>query len=179
MQYIIPTVVGVLALALGMLLGVVMRKKIAESKIGSAEEEASRIRLEAKRDAETLKKEAIVSANEEALRIKTETEKECKERRTEVQRQERRIQQKEDNLDRKSDNLDKKDELLNKKIKENEQKAEKLDALRVEQEEMLQTISQMSVEEARESLLKRVEDEARHDMAVKLLEIENELKGLK
>lgn len=176
MQYIIPTVVGVLALAIGMLLGVFMRKKIAESKIGSAEEEASRIRLDAKRDAETLKKEAIVSANEEALRIKTEAEKECKERRNEVQRQERRIQQKEDNLDRKSDNLDKKDELLNKKIKENEQKGEKLDALRVEQEEMLQKISQMSVEEARDSLLKRVEDDARHDMAVKLNELEAEYK---
>ena len=110
------------------------------------------------------------------MRIKTETEKECKERRNEVQRQERRIQQKEDNLDRKSDNLDKKDELLNKKIKENEQKSEKLDAIRAEQEELLQKISQMSVEEARESLLKRVEDDARHDMAVRLNELETEYK---
>ena len=176
MEYIIPTVVGVLALGLGILLGVLMRKKIAESKIGSAEEEASRIRLDAKRDAETLRKEAIVSANEEALRIKNDAEKECKERRNEVQRQERRIQQKEDNLDRKSDNLDKKDELLNKKIKENELKGEKLDALRAEQEELLQKISQMSVEEARDSLLKRVEDDARHDMAVKLNELEAEYK---
>lgn len=176
MEYIIPTVVGVLALGLGILLGVFVRKKIAESKIGSAEEEASRIRLDAKRDAETLRKEAIVSANEEALRIKNDAEKECKERRNEVQRQERRIQQKEDNLDRKSDNLDKKDELLNKKIKENEQKGEKLEALRAEQEELLQKISQMSVEEARDSLLKRVEDDARHDMAVKLNELEAEYK---
>ncbi len=173
-------IVGVIALfvglAAGCLLGYLMRKKIAESKIGSAEEKADQIVLDAKKDAETCKKEAIVSANEEALRIKSEAEKECKERRNEVQRQERRIQQKEDNLDRKSDNLDKKDELLNKKIKENEQKAEKLDQLRSEQEELLQKISQMSVEEARESLLKRVEDEARHDMAVKLNELEQEYK---
>lgn len=176
MEYIYCAIAAVVGIIIGALIGYLIRRSIAEKEIGSAEAEADRIRLEAKRDAEASKKEALVEAKEEAIRVKNEADRELKERRAEVQRLERRVQQKEENVDKKSDNLDKKDELLTAKIKENEERAASLESMKAEQSEVLQRISQMSVEEARASLLARVEQEARHDMAVKLSEVEQEYK---
>ncbi len=157
-------------------LGVVFRKRVAEKALKSAEIEAKRIVEDAKKNAETEKKETLVEAKEEALRIKNEAERELKERRNDLQRLERRTMQKEENLDRKIDNLEKKEELLNKKIKDNSDLKEEIEKTKEEQTELLQTISGMTVEEARASLLGRVESEARHDMAMKLSEIEQECK---
>ena len=157
-------------------LGVVFRKRVAEKALKSAEIEAKRIVADAKKNAETAKKETLVEAKEEALRIKNEAERELKERRNDLQRLERRTMQKEENLDRKIDNLEKKEELLNKKIKDNSDLKEEIEKTKEEQTELLQTISGMTVEEARASLLGRVESEARHDMAMKLSEIEQECK---
>ena len=98
-EVIIPIVVGVVALALGVLVGFMIRKKIGEAKIGSAEAEAKRILEEGAKNADAKKKEAIIEAKEETLRLRNETERELKERRAEVSRQERRINQKEENLD--------------------------------------------------------------------------------
>jgi len=158
------------------LAGIYIRKKVAEKAIGSAEQEAARIIDEAKKAAETAKKETLVEAKEEALRVKNEAERELKERRNDLQRLERRAMQKEENLDRKLENLDKKEELLNKKIKENEELKEEIEKIKQEQIEMLQKISQMTVEEAKTSLLTKVESEARHLMAMRLADIEQEYK---
>lgn len=158
------------------LAGAFFRKKVAEKTIGSAEQEAARIIDEAKKAAETAKKETLVEAKEEALRVKNEAERELKERRNDLQRLERRAMQKEENLDKKLDNLDKKEELLNKKIKENEDLKEEIEKIKQEQIDMLQKISQMTVEEAKNSLLNKVESEARHLMAMKLADIEQEYK---
>lgn len=158
------------------LAGAFFRKKVAEKTIGSAEQEAARIIDEAKKAAETAKKETLVEAKEEALRVKNEAERELKERRNDLQRLERRAMQKEENLDKKLDNLDKKEELLNKKIKENEDLKEEIEKIKQEQIDMLQKISQMTVEEAKNSLLNKIESEARHLMAMKLADIEQEYK---
>ena len=172
-----PIVVLLICLAVAAVfffLGTVFRKKVAEKAIGTAESEAKRIVDDAKKAAETAKKETLVEAKEEALRVKNETERELKERRNDLQRLERRAIQKEENLDKKIDNLEKKEELLNKKIKDNEDLREDIEKLKNEQTELLQKISGMTVEEAKASLLGRVESEARHEMAMKLADIEQE-----
>jgi ribonuclease Y len=156
--------------------GILFRKKIAEKAIGSAESEAARIIDEAKKAAETAKKETLVEAKEEALRVKNEAERELKERRNDLQRLERRAIQKEENLDKKLDNLDKKEELLNKKIKDNEDLKEEIERIKQDQVDLLQKISEMTVEEAKASLLSKVESEARHLMAIRLSDIEQEYK---
>ena len=126
---------------------------------------------DAEKQAETKRKEGVIEAKEEALRIKNEAENELKERRNEVSRLERRAVQKEENLDKKLESLERKEETLERKIKENEEKKEQIEQLREEQTNELQRISGMSVEEARMTLLERVEIDARHDMAQKLSEI--------
>ena len=94
-QLWIAIVIGVAALAIGSIVGFVIRKKIGESKIGSAEAEAKRILGESSKDAEAKKKEILLEAKEETLRLRNETERELKERRAEVTRMERRLNQKE------------------------------------------------------------------------------------
>ena len=164
------------AAVLFFIIGFFLRKAIAEKKIGSAEAESKRIIEDAKKAAETAKKEKLVEAKEEALRIKNETERELKERRNDLQRMERRAMQKEENLDKKYENLEKKEEVLNSKIRENEALAAKAESIVAEQEELLQKISGMTSEEARAILMERVESEARHEMAMKLLAVEQECK---
>ena len=108
------------ALAVGILAGVLVRKSIGEKKIGSAEVEAKRILEDSKKNAEAKKKELLLEAKEEGLRLRNETERDLKERRSEVSRQERRITQKEENLDKKTEALERKNEQLDEKIKANE-----------------------------------------------------------
>jgi len=100
---------AVIAMILGALGGYVMRKKTAEEKIGSAEEEAKRIVEEAREKGNTEKKEAVLEAKEEIHRLRQELDKDTKERRGELARLEKRVVQKEENLDRKMDSLEKKE----------------------------------------------------------------------
>ena len=165
-----------IAAVLFFFIGFFVRKLTAEKKIESAESEAKRIIEDAQKAAETAKKEKLVEAKEEALKIKNETERELKERRNDLQRLERRTMQKEENLDRKYENLEKKEEVLNGKIKENEALKLQAEELIEKQSEMLQTISGMTAEDAKALLMERVEAEARHDMAMKLLDVEQEYK---
>ena len=94
--YIVFALIAIVLCAAGFFTGAIYRKKIAEKEIGSAEEEATRILNDAIKAAETKKREAVVEAREEAFKIRTETDKELKERRSDVQKQERRVQQKEE-----------------------------------------------------------------------------------
>lgn len=171
-------VVGICAgvAVLFFVIGFFIRKLTAEKAIKSAEAEAKRIIEDAGKAAETVKKEKLVEAKEEALRIKNDAEREIKERRNDLQRLERRAMQKEENLDKKYENLEKKEETLNSKIKANEELNAKIEAALAEQEEILQKISGMSADDARAMLIERVEEEARHDMAKKLVEVEQECK---
>ncbi|MBR1863994.1 MAG: ribonuclease Y [Ruminococcus sp.] len=156
--------------------GVEYRKKTAEAAFGSAEAEAEKIVDEAKKEAETLKKAALVEAKDEIHKSRQETEKELKERRSEVSRQERRIQQKEESIDRKLDNLEKKEETLQKKLRSADEKVQEADRIKNSQLDMLEKISQFSVEQAKEYLLSQLEDELVHEKAVKISAFESQIK---
>ncbi|MBQ5973901.1 MAG: ribonuclease Y [Oscillospiraceae bacterium] len=156
--------------------GLTYRKRVAEKEIGSAEEEARRILNEAIKSAEAKKREALVEAKEEIIKNKNEAEREIRDRRAEIQRTERRIQQKDEALDRKLDNVDAKEEQLNRKIKEAEASVAEAQKLKQEQLEVLERMSGFTVEEAKAHIIQAVESDARHDVAVKLREIESDLK---
>ncbi len=164
------------SLAVGALLGFLYRKNVAEKEIGSAEEEAKRILNDAIKAAEAKKRESIVEAREEIYKARTESEREIKERRAEQQKQERRLQQKEESLDRKHEQIEKKEESLSKKLKEAEEQAEEMRAIKKSELELLEKISGLTSDQARELIVQQVEDEARHDSALRLKEIEQQLK---
>ena len=156
--------------------GISYRKKIAEAEIGSAETEAKRIVDEAVKTAENKKRESLLSAKEEILKNRNEVEKELKERRGEISRQERRLQQKEEALDKKVESLEQKDETLQRKIKEADQEKEKIAGIHKAQIEILERLSGLTAEEAKEYLLRSVEDEVRHEAAIMIKEIETQAK---
>ncbi len=156
--------------------GYAARKKQAEKKIGSAEEEAKRVRDEAEKQAQTAKKEALLSAKEEILKQRNEAEKELKERRADISRMERRITQKEENLDKKAETLERKNEQLDKKIKENEALTEEINQLKAAELQVLEKISGVSAQEAKDELLCRVESAIKHELAQKMSELEAQFK---
>lgn len=168
--------VGIGAAVIFFVVGFFLRKTLAEKKIQSAEAESLRLVEEGRKEAEAAKKEILVEAKDEAFKIKNDAEREAKERRIEVQRQERRVSQKEENLDRKLENLEKKDEILNSRIKASEARMAEVDRCIAEQNEVLQKIAGMTSEEARELLMNRVESETRHEMAMRLADLEAEYK---
>ena len=174
--WILLVVAVVISALVGIAVGIAMRKKIAESKIGSAETEAKKIKIDAAKEAESMKKEALISAKEDILRQRNEAEKELKERRAEISRSERRIAQKEENLDKKSESLERKNEMLDKKLKENDAVREQIEALRKQEEGILEKISGISAEEAKEELITRVESEVKHELAQRLSELEEQFK---
>lgn len=177
MLLIIIEILVVIALLVGaFFVGVGYRKNVAEKITGTAEEQAQKIVDDAKKTAEAKKKEALLEAKDEIHKNRVEFDKEIKERRSEVSRQERRVQQKEESLDKKVDSLERKEELLAKKNKELEAMQEDTMAIQKKQLEQLEKISGFSVEEAKEFLLKNVENETRHEAAMMVKEIESQAK---
>ncbi len=173
---VVAVVLAIISGAICFRLGVSHRKRVAEAQIGSAEAEAKRIVDEAVKTAENKKRESLLSAKEEINRNRNEAERELKERRGEISRQERRLQQKEDALDKKAENMEKKDETLNRKIKEADEEKEKIAGIHKAQIELLERLSGLTAEEAKEYLLKNVEDEVRHEAAIMIKEIETQAK---
>ena len=171
---VIAVVCAAVAGAVCFVLGVAHRKKTAEFTIGSAEQEAKRIVSEAIKNAEAKKKEAVLEGKDEIHRLRNESEKELNDRRKEVQRQERRVQQKEETLDKKIESLENKEEVLSGKIRQAEERLEEAEAVKRSQFEMLERISGFTMEQAKEYLLKNLEDELTHDKAVKLMEFEQQ-----
>lgn len=154
-------------------LAVAYRKNAYESKIGSAEEKSREIIDVALKTAETKKREALLEAKEESLKTKNELDKETKERRAELQRYERRVLSKEENLDKKSEVMERREaglaareEALNKRISE-------VDGLRDKGMQELERISGLTCEQAKEYLLKSVEDDVKHDTAKMIKEMES------
>ena len=166
----VALVVGVV----GFFVGSAVRKHSAEKTIGSAETEAKRILNDAMKTAETRKKETLLEAKEEIHQLRQDTEKDLRERRAEVQRQEHRLQQKEETLDRKIDNLETKEEKLQEKAKQIDEKIEECEQLKRSQLEMLEKISGLSKEQAKANLLKMLEGELSHEKAVKIMEFEQQ-----
>ncbi len=156
--------------------GIKHRKEVAEAKIGSAEQEAERIIDEARKNAESLKKEKLIEAKDEIYRSRTEAERELKERRSEVMRQERRVQQKEESLDKKLDSLDKKEDAVAQKLRQAEERLKEAEKIKSSQLDVLERISQLTVEQAREYLLKSLEDDLIHEKALKISSYEQQAK---
>ena len=161
---------------IGFAAGIQRRKRKAEAAIGSAEDEAKRILNEAIKTAEAKKRESILEAKEEIHSLRSESDRELRERRAEVQRQERRMQQKEESLDKKMENYEAKEERLSQKAKEIDAKIEEAEQLKTAQRDMLTKISGFTPEQAKAYLLKDVESELAHDKAVKIMEYEQQLK---
>ena len=175
-EIIICVVAAVASLFVGLLVGFIIRKKISEAKIGSAELEAKRIVEEGEKAAETLKKEALIEAKEKIIKDKNEFEKELRERRNEVTRLERRVAQREETLDKKVESYERKEEILRTKIKEQEDLMAKAEEIRQQQLTKLEAIAGLSREEAKEELVRQIEDDAKHEAVMKIVEIESQLK---
>ena len=153
-----------------------VQKKSANSKIGNAEEKAREIIDEALTTAEAKKREGILEIKEESIRAKNELDKEIKERRAEIQKNERRIQQKEENIDRKSDAIEKKEASLNAREAELSKQKEAIARLNEERVQELERISGLTSEQAKDYLLKIVEDEVKHETAIMVKELESRAK---
>ena len=158
------------------LLAVAYRKKSYESKIGSAEEKSREIIDEALKVAETKKKEALLEAKEENLKAKNELDKEIKERRAEVQRYERRVPSKEENLDKKADAMEKKEASIASKEESLRKRTAEVEELFAKEQEELEKISGLTSEQAKEYLLKSVEEDVKHDTAKLIKELESKAK---
>ena len=165
---VLVLVAAAVAGALGFYLGGENRKRTAEAKIGSAEEEAKRIVNDAIKAAEQKRKETIIEAKDEAFKLKSDADKEIKDRRAVITRQERRIDQKEEALDKRTAQMERKEEDLKRRSETVEARLDELEQLKLRQTEKLETIAAMSKEDARAVLLKQVDDELTHEKAMKI-----------
>lgn len=183
-ETMITVLTGVAALIVGAAIsgfiffkqGIAYRRREAESVIGSAEKEAERILEDAGKDADSRKKAALVEAKDEIYKLRSEAEREIKDRRGEIFRQERRIQQKEENLDRKNDNLERKEEQLQNKIRAAEDRLKEAETLKKSEMDMLERISELTREQAKEYMLNMLEDDLVHEKALKVTSYEQQIK---
>ncbi len=166
----------VVAVIIASVVSVSIYKSSSEKKIGNAETKSREIIDEALRTAETKKREALLEAKEETLRMKNESEREIKESRAEVQRYERRILSKEEQLDKKSAALEKREVNFANKEERLAKKAAEIDELYEKRVQELERISGLTSEQAKEYLLKAVEDEVKTDAAKLVRELENKAK---
>ena len=151
-------------------------KNNAESTIGNAEEKAREIIDEALRTAENKKRESLLEVKEESIRTKNELDKEIKERRAEAQRYERRVQQKEENIDKKADAIEKREASLASREETLNRMKDEVSKLNEQRVQELERISGLTSEQAKDYLLKIVEDEVKHESAVMIKEMESRAK---
>ena len=173
---IIAAAAAVVAAVIAFVSGVSYRKRKAEATIGSAEAEAKRILNDAYKGAEAKKKESILEAKDEIHKMRSEADQEIRERRNEVKQQERRIVQKEESLDRKIENMEAKEEALAQKSKVIEERMAEVDQLKKGQLDMLERISGFSIEQAKDYLLKALDEELTHEKALRIMNHEQKLK---
>lgn len=162
---------------IGFGVGYIVRKKIAEAKIASAEQAAEKIVDDAKKDAESKKREALLEAKEEIHRARSDMEKDNRERRNELQRLERRLVQKEEALDKKTDALEKKEEILQQKDKEVDKVHEQLKSIHNKQVAELERLSGLTSMEAKDILLANVQEEIKHETAIMIKDMEEQAKA--
>ncbi len=173
---IIAVVAALVAFVAAWLISTGYHKKVTEEKIGSAEERARKIIDEALKTAEETKREKLLEVKEEALKTRNDLEKEVKDRRNEVQRSERRIQQKEENVEKRSEAIERKEQSLNAREEALSKKSEEVAKLNEQRIQELEKISGLTSEQAKEYLLKIVEDDVKHESAVMIKNMEAEAK---
>ena len=175
-QVVVAIVVCAALVCASFVAGSTYRRKTAEAKIGSAEEEAMRIVNEAIKTAEQKRKEAIVEAKDEAFRLKSEADKEIKERRADISRQERRVDQKEETLDKKTAQLERREEEVKARAEQVEARLAEAEALKAQQAQKLETIAGLTAEDAKQLLLTRLDGELTHEKAMRISAYEAGLK---
>ena len=173
---IIAVVAALVAFVAAWFISTGYQKKVTEGKIGSAEERARKIIDEALKTAEETKREKLLEVKEEALKTRNDLEKEVKDRRNEVQRTERRIQQKEENVEKRSEAIERKEQSLNAREEALSKKSEEVAKLNEQRIQELEKISGLTSEQAKEYLLKIVEDDVKHESAVMIKNMEAEAK---
>ncbi len=176
MEFVYAAIALVVGLLIGVPVGIATRKKTAEKLIGDAETEAIRLTNEAIRNGESRKKEMLLEAKEEIHKSRTEYEKEVKERRAELSKQERRLEQKEATLDKKTEAFERKEEDLAKKLAAAAETQAEAERIRKQQLVTLESISGLTQEQAKEFLLQSVEEDVRHETAMKIRQIEEQMK---
>ena len=175
-KLIVAIIIAAAALAVGLVIGILVRKMTAEKKLGSAREQAKNILEDAIKNAESAKKESIISAKEEIFQLKKEADFDIKERRKEVSRLERRIAQKEETLDAKIEGLEKKENILAEKNAEVERVKEEVNKTLQGQLAMLEKIAGLTSEEAKAELVRRLDSEMQHETALKIAEYEEKFR---
>ncbi|WP_313583693.1 ribonuclease Y [Lacrimispora sp.] len=176
MAILIAIVVSVVVAFIAWSAAITYRKNAYESKIGTAEEKSREIIDEALKTAETKKREALLEAKEESLKTKNELEKETRERRAELQRYERRVLSKEENLDKKSEVMEKREAGLAAREDALNKRNTEVESLYEKGIQELEKISGLTSEQAKEYLLKSVEDDVKHDTAKLIKELDNKAK---
>lgn len=156
--------------------GIAYRQRQAESIMGSAEKEAEKVLADAEKEAESKKKTALVEAKDEIHKLRSDAEKEIKDRRYEITRQERRIQQKEESLDKKNDNLERKEETLQNKIKKAEENLKEAETIKKSQMDILERISEFTRDQAKEYILDMLDGDLVHEKALKIAGYEQQIK---
>lgn len=157
-------------------IGIIIRKKTAESKIQSAEIEAKKILEIAQKDAENIKKEEIIKAKEEIMNARNELDKEIKERRGELQQQEKRIIQKEENIEKRSENLESKEKEMLNKIKQIDNKKMEAEETLNKQMQELERISGLSKDEAKEQILNEMDKQITNEKAILIRDLNQKFK---
>ena len=176
MTIVIVIVSVLISFAIGVPVGMAYRKKVAESKIQGAENEAKRLVDLAKIEAENLKKEEIFKAKEEIMNSRKELDQEIKERRGEVQKQESRLIQKEENLERRSENFEKKEREIERELQEVEKQKEEIKKLHEQEVVELQKIASLTREEAKKKLLSEMDKQLTAEKAALIREKEQQAK---
>ena len=172
----IAVVVGVVAAAIAFFAGVSYRRKTAEAKIGSAEEEAKRLINDAMKAAQQKRKEALIEAKDEAFQLKAEADKEIKERRSELSRQERRLDQKEEAMDRKTAVLEQKETDLAKRSELVEARLDEIEQIKARELDKMETIAGLTAEDAKQLLLNRLDEQLTHEKAMHIAAFETQTK---
>ena len=176
MPFYVPIIVAIVCIPVTALVTANVRKNTIEKKVGNAEEKAREIIDDALKVAERSKREALLEAKEESLKTKNELEKETKERRAELQRYERRVLAKEEALDKKSDALERREQSYAAKEEKLAKQSAELNKLQEKRVQELERISGLTSEQAKDYLLKTVEDEVKHETAVLVKELESRAK---
>ena len=169
-------IAGLVALVVGLFVGYLLRKSIGEKEIGSAEQKAQNILLDAENSAENVKKEKILEAKEEAHKLRSDVEREIRDRRNEINKTEKRIQGKEENIDRKLSGIERREQELTKKEHSMNEKHKEIDEYLQKQVAELEKISGYSREEARHLLLEEIEKDVRKDASAMIAQVEAEAK---
>ena len=175
-EVLIVVITLLISAAIFIPVGVAIRKKIAESKIQSAENEAKRLLENVKIEAENTKREEIFKAREEMMQLRNELDQEIKERRSEIQIQEKRMMQKEENLEKRIDSVERREKDLDKKIQENDEVRQELEDMKLKEQEELQRVSGLTVEEAKKQLLDSLEKQITTEKANLIRDLEAKAK---